>query len=241
MEHYITEIWIDTLRHLSDITISLNEKKRQHLMITGKNGSGKTSLLLAIQKYLRAINNGELKALTLVYIPWLKKVEEKIEHAEAESEKQKIEKESELNMNLIQKYQDGVRIRFNVDSNSTLDELYKEGDFITAFFPAHRKTQIVRAQGVEDIRLNNSYTMEEEPGNLLLKYMVHLKTQQAYAKNEGDMETAEKIQKWFERFEGALRTLLDDDSLFLEYDYKEYDFKSYLQNTACPCYCRGIL
>src|SRR5699024_4694149 len=113
--------------------------------------------------------------------------EEKIEHAEAESEKQKIEKESELNMNLIRKYQDGVRIRFNVDSNSTLDELYKEGDFITAFFPAHRKTQIVRAQGVEDIRLNNSYTMEEEPGNLLLKYMVHLKTQQAYAKNEGDM------------------------------------------------------
>ena len=225
MEHYITEIRIDTLRHLSDITISLNEKKRQHLMITGKNGSGKTSLLLAIQKYLRAINNGELKALTLVYIPWLKKVEEKIEHAEAESEKQKIEKESELNMNLIRKYQDGVRIRFNVDSNSTLDELYKEGDFITAFFPAHRKTQIVRAQGVEDIRLNNSYTMEEEPGNLLLKYMVHLKTQQAYAKNEGDMETAEKIQKWFERFEGALRTLLDDDSLFLEYDYKEYDFK----------------
>ena len=225
MEHYITEIRIDTLRHLSDITISLNEKKRQHLMITGKNGSGKTSLLLAIQKYLRAINNGELKALTLVYIPWLKKVEEKIEHAEAESEKQKIEKESELNMNLIQKYQDGVRIRFNVDSNSTLDELYKEGDFITAFFPAHRKTQIVRAQSVEDIRLNNSYTMEEEPGNLLLKYMVHLKTQQAYAKNEGDMETAEKIQKWFERFEGALRTLLDDDSLFLEYDYKEYDFK----------------
>ena len=225
MEHYITEIRIDTLRHLSDITISLNEKKRQHLMITGKNGSGKTSLLLAIQKYLRAINNGEWKALTLVYIPWLKKVEEKIEHAEAESEKEKIEKESELNMNLIRKYQDGVRIRFNVDSNSTLDELYKEGDFITAFFPAHRKTQIVRAQGVEDIRLNNSYTMEEEPGNLLLKYMVHLKTQQAYAKNEGDMETAEKIQKWFERFEGALRTLLDDNSLFLEYDYKEYDFK----------------
>ena len=83
MEHYITEIRIDTLRHLSDITISLNEKKRQHLMITGKNGSGKTSLLLAIQKYLRAINNGELKALNLVYIPWLKKVEEKIEHAEA--------------------------------------------------------------------------------------------------------------------------------------------------------------
>lgn len=56
MEHYITEIKIDGLRHLSDIVISLNPVSRQHLLITGKNGSGKTSLLMAVQKYLRAIN-----------------------------------------------------------------------------------------------------------------------------------------------------------------------------------------
>ena len=224
MEHYITEIQIDKLRHLSDITISLNQEKRQHLMITGKNGSGKTSLLLAVQKYLRAINDKQLKALVSLYIPWLKKVEEKLEQAETEAESQRIKKESETNLKLITKYQDGVKITFNTDAGE-LDALYEEGNFITAFFPASRRAQIIRAHGVEDMRLNNSYKMEDEPGNLLLKYMVHLKTQQAYAKNEGDMETAEKIQKWFERFEGALKILLGDDSLFLEYDYKEYDFK----------------
>ena len=224
MEHYITEIQIDKLRHLSDITISLNQEKRQHLMITGKNGSGKTSLLLAVQKYLRAINDKQLKALVSLYIPWLKKVEEKLEQAETEAESQRIKKESETNLKLIAKYQDGVKITFNTDAGE-LDALYEEGNFITAFFPASRRAQIIRAHGVEDMRLNNSYKMEDEPGNLLLKYMVHLKTQQAYAKNEGDMETAEKIQKWFERFEGALKILLGDDSLFLEYDYKEYDFK----------------
>lgn len=92
MEHYITEIQIDKLRHLSDITISLNQEKRQHLMITGKNGSGKTSLLLAVQKYLRAINDKQLKALVSLYIPWLKKVEEKLEQAETEAESQRIKK-----------------------------------------------------------------------------------------------------------------------------------------------------
>ena len=53
MEHYITEIQIDKLRHLSYITISLNQEKRQHLMITGKNGSGKTMLMRAVSGLIR--------------------------------------------------------------------------------------------------------------------------------------------------------------------------------------------
>lgn len=53
MEHYITQIKIEKLMHLSNITISLNSEKRQHLMITGKNGSGKTSLLIALQNIYR--------------------------------------------------------------------------------------------------------------------------------------------------------------------------------------------
>ena len=65
MQHYITEIKINQLRHLSDISISLNTENRQHLIITGKNGSGKTSLLLAVQKYLQAINDGKLNSCLL--------------------------------------------------------------------------------------------------------------------------------------------------------------------------------
>ena len=63
MEHYITEIAIKELRHLSNIVVSLNPEKRQHLIITGKNGSGKTSLLLALQKYLSAINENMFREL----------------------------------------------------------------------------------------------------------------------------------------------------------------------------------
>lgn len=69
MEHYITEIRIETLRHLSNIVISLNPKQRQNLILTGKNGSGKTSLLVALQKYLQAINDKRYKDLIENYIP----------------------------------------------------------------------------------------------------------------------------------------------------------------------------
>ncbi|MCM1027302.1 MAG: AAA family ATPase [Roseburia sp.] len=128
-------------------------------------------------------------------------------------------------MQQIKQYADGVRIFFH--ESEQIESLYIQGNFITAYFPANRKTQIVRAQGVEDIRLNDVYEVGYGPGNLLHKYMVHLKTQQAYARNEGDMTTVNRIQEWFERFVGALRILLDNDTIALEYDYKEYDFKIY--------------
>ena len=185
MEHYITEIKIEKLRHLSDITISLNSERRQHLIVTGKNGSGKTSLLTALKNYLQEID--ENRAFPL---------------------------ENSV---------DGLMLSFN--GNEHLEPLYGQGNFIMAYFPAGRKTQIVRSHGVEDIRLETFYEIFAEPGQLLHKYMVHLKTQQSYARNEGDIATVDRIQKWFDRFVGALRVLLDDDTIQLEYDYKEYDFK----------------
>ncbi|MCM1039774.1 MAG: ATP-binding protein [Ruminococcus sp.] len=201
MEHYITEISIQKLRHLSDIIISLNIEQRQHLIITGKNGSGKTSLLLALQKYLQAINDGKVDYLM--------------------EKKRKLNYETRIRT--IKKYADGVNVSFN--SSEYLHSLFGQGNFITAFFPANRKTQIIRSKGVEDIKLKDAYAVTSQPGQLLHQYMVHLKTQQAYARNEGDTVIVDRIQSWFKRFVDALRILLDDDTIDLEYDYKEYDFK----------------
>ena len=50
-EYFISEINIEKLYHLSNITIELDTTKRQHLLLTGKNGSGKTSLLLRLVRY----------------------------------------------------------------------------------------------------------------------------------------------------------------------------------------------
>ncbi len=201
LEHYITEIRIETLRHLSNIVISLNPKQRQNLILTGKNGSGKTSLLVALQKYLQAINDKRYKDLIEDFIPRLPAIKEC----------------------LINQYAAGVRVLFN--DSEHLEVLYEQGNFITAYFPANRKTQFMKSQGVEDIKLDVSYRVSSEPGQLLLKYLIHLKTQQAYARNEGDIAVVDRIQQWFDRFTEALRILLDNDTIELQYDYKEYNFK----------------
>lgn len=93
MEHYVTEIKIEKLRHLSDIVISLNSNRRQNLIITGKNGSGKTSLLITLQKYLQAINDKSFENLMKECIPKLKIIEKEINKAETEIEKYEIKNE----------------------------------------------------------------------------------------------------------------------------------------------------
>lgn len=223
MEHYITEIYIDELRHLSNIAISLNSEERQHLIITGKNGSGKTSLLMALKQYLQAINDKRFEDLIEQYVPRLPKIKESLNKAETETEKYEIKENNAFALEQIKQYADGVRVLFN--DNEHLESLYAQGNFITAYFPANRKTHIEHSRGVEDIKLQDAYAVNSKPGELLHKYMVHLKTQQSYARNEGDIGIVDMIQRWFDRFVEALRILLDNDTIDLEYDYKEYDFK----------------
>lgn len=222
-EYFISEIDIEKLYHLSDIKIKLDSNKRQHLLLTGKNGSGKTSLLLKIEKFLRAINDEKLSQVFDQYPTWINEAKKKVLSASSDSEKYAADKDLKQCLGFLKKYSDGVQI--NLNQYEGLEMMYHNGKFITAYFPSERKAQFMRPNGVENITLENTYGIDESAGDILLKYMVHLKTQQAYARNEGDQTTANQIQKWFDRFDSALQILLDEESIHIEYDYKKYDFK----------------
>ena len=222
-EYFISEIDIEKLYHLSDIKIKLDSNKRQHLLLTGKNGSGKTSLLLEIEKFLRAINDEKLSQVFDQYPTWINEAKKKVLSASSDSEKYAADKDLKQCLGFLKKYSDGVQI--NLNQYEGLEMMYHNGKFITAYFPSERKAQFMRPNGVENITLENTYGIDESAGDILLKYMVHLKTQQAYARNEGDQTTANQIQKWFDRFDSGLQILLDEESIHIEYDYKKYDFK----------------
>lgn len=62
---FISEIDIESVRHLKGIKIPLSKEKRKHLILTGKNGSGKTSVLDALGNYLDYFSVNRIASLDL--------------------------------------------------------------------------------------------------------------------------------------------------------------------------------
>ena len=52
---FITNLTIKKVRHLKDITVPLSKERMKHLIFTGKNGSGKTSVVEALAGYLNNV------------------------------------------------------------------------------------------------------------------------------------------------------------------------------------------
>ena len=56
---FVSKIVIDKVRHLKNLEIELSTEEKKHLILTGKNGSGKTSLLNSIATFLNSITSSD--------------------------------------------------------------------------------------------------------------------------------------------------------------------------------------
>lgn len=222
-KHYITEININKLRHLENIDIKLSDNEPRHLLLTGKNGSGKTTTLNAIKDWLSSIQNNYLESIRI----WQRDIEAFLKQLDIENSEEKrseIKDEIDKRHKLINNYiHSNLNLNFSINE-SNLESLYKNGKFILAYYGANRKTEVQVPMGVEKVNLKDVYSLEESPGNIFIKYLVDLKTQQSFARNENDMTVVENIDSWFHRLENAFRTILDDESIKLKFNYKNYNF-----------------
>ncbi len=223
--HFITEIDIDKIRHLENIKINLNNQKKNHLLLTGKNGSGKTTVLEAIKSYLRCIKEERGMSVDEYRKNEIKKCNQELNDTENNDKKLELQNKIERyieSLNNSSFY--GLSANFNCDKG-LLHSLYKQGEFILAYYGANRSTNVQKPKGVEKINLKDVYSFDENPSVVFLKYLVDLKTQQSFARNEDDMEIVENIESWFNKLEDAMKTILDEKSIKLKFDYRNYDFK----------------
>ena len=131
---YIESIEIRKVRHLKNIEIPISEHGLKHLIITGKNGSGKTSLLEAICNNLNYIVSNKYDTLEEInhMIAYYK---DQIENL-SDSEKDKNQKEHYLkglkveNDKLLN-WTEGAIAKFS--SNMEFREKYLKGKIILSY------------------------------------------------------------------------------------------------------------
>ena len=86
MNYFIKNIHISELFHLKNFDIPIADEKYPHLIITGKNGSGKTVLLNSIVNWFEKINK------TLQHLPSkeVERVQSVLNIIESDKESQKM-------------------------------------------------------------------------------------------------------------------------------------------------------
>lgn len=220
---FLTEVCIKKVRHLQDITIPLDKEHRKNLILTGKNGSGKTSVLDALTEHFKyIIGDFQSKEKIQGYINGFlrRNPDENTEtgRREALSNKKNIQHwEREM-----EHWTNGVVTECT--SFSDLHEKYSAGDFILAYYKADRLSKVEISKTIEKIELKDKYALGETPGTKLVKYMVSLKATQAFALQKKDNVRAEEIENWFSAFEGILKKVFNDPTLILDFNIENFEF-----------------
>lgn len=223
---YITDININKIRHLENITIPLQKDSFKHLILTGINGSGKTSILEAIASYL--LNCTYTKNIIL-YSDIIRSTTNNLNYY-FENKTNNYEESISTDKALLKEYQQqyniaskGIELNFST-TLTQLHESFINGNFITAYYKAYRVFKTTVPNHIEKVQLKNNYSLEEDPRQNLLKYLLDLKTTQAFSTVNQKFEKAKEIENWFNKFESLLRDIFRDDQLKLIFEEESFKF-----------------
>jgi len=228
---FLKSIEIIKVRHLENIKIPLSGDKLKHLILTGKNGSGKTSCLNAFKAYLNHFshnNRGYMKHVSL----WIQENDEKREtllnQIKQNSERTGLKTELVKTENAIKNLEKQIENTGIIDLTfNDADEVYSKfmsGNFIFASFEVRRLASPRDPEGVKKIKFRDKYSVEEYINKDFIQHLLNLKTDILFAKDAGDFETAKKIDNWFNSFIENLKLIFEDEELELEFDRKNYNF-----------------
>lgn len=222
---FLTDIEIKKVRHLENISIPLDKNKRKHLILTGKNGSGKTSVLEAVVRYIQSFlgeHGTSFDHAKMMYEQCLNEVNrcELLEDLE-ENRKTFFQAKEAFNFweRKLKELDSGMIL--NATSNAMLQEKYENGNFIFAYYKAEREFQVEEYKNIEKIEFQDKYSIAENPGIKFTKYLVDLKATQAFTK---DKQKAEKIDQWFHAFENILKRIFEDENLQLNFNDETFQF-----------------
>lgn len=204
---YIKSFSVVDIANVKVVNVRLGER-RTHLIITGRNGSGKTSILRAIHDELAAIRqtNGNIHSL--------RQTKARIEIAYRDSPTPELLGQRETFRNFSP-----AQVNLELSGSGFID---KKDVFI--FFSANRALTPLLPTSITTYSLPTDKGSAPEVNQLILQHLVNLRAQRAFARDDGDETSVELIDSWFQSFEGALRDIFESKSVALQFDRQDLTF-----------------
>lgn len=227
MNYFIKNIHINHLLHLQNFDIKIEDKNTPHLIITGKNGSGKTILLNAIASFLERIKDDtRMEFLNYkVYLDnYTKRLDEELRRESDENILGPIKRSIEHYRKRVDGVYGKVELEF-VDVPALMIEKYQKGEFVIAFYQAARKPEMIEPKNPTKPTYEIKGAVKQTATNQFLNFLSDLKIQEALARNENEIKDADEINSWFIEFANLLKQIYQDDSLKLVFNYRDYSFR----------------
>ena len=220
--NFINNIHINKLFHLSDFDIPVADEKFPHLIITGKNGSGKTILLNAVSDFLNKIKDDK----AMHFLGYYKSLETYNKILKETTDEQ-VRRQTQQNVDFFSREIENIygKVELRSELWDSIIDKYAKGEFIIAFYQADRKVKMSEPKNPMKPVINKKGNVRETATSQFLNFLSDLKIQEALARNEKQDEDADEINAWFLDFEELLRHIYQDDELRLEFNYRDYSFR----------------
>ena len=220
--NFINNIHINKLFHLSDFDIPVADEKFPHLIITGKNGSGKTILLNAVSDFLNKIKDDK----AMLFLGYYKSLET-CNKILKETTDEQVRRQTQQNVDSFSREIENIygKVELRSELWDSIIDKYAKGEFIIAFYQADRKVKMSEPKNPTKPVINKKGNVRETATSQFLNFLSDLKIQEALARNEKQDEDADEINAWFRDFEELLRHIYQDDELRLEFNYRDYSFR----------------